>query len=91
MFIYPQPSVVTNIIKIIYSDAIQDLDNSTDDIDLPQEWLYPVMFCLAVELAPSYGKYTELQYLQPKADSMYELLKNASYDDEPITFKLKAK
>lgn len=89
LHVYPQPNVVTQVIKIIYVDELQDMANSTDDLDLPSEWLYPVMWNLAVELAYSYGKLQEIQVLQPKADAMYELIKNASYDGEPITFKIK--
>lgn len=91
LFVYPEPDDVNTILKIVYTDSIQDLDSSSDDIDLPQEWLYPVMFNLAAELAYSYGKFQELERIQPKADMMYELIKNASYDDEPITFKVKYK
>jgi hypothetical protein len=89
LYVYPEPSSVDEILRIIYTDAIQDLDSSSDDIDLPQEWLYPVMFNLASELAFSYGKFIELEKIQPKADMMYQLLKDASYDDEPVTFKLR--
>lgn len=87
-YLYPEPQNTTTIIHLVYIDAIQDLDTSTDDIDLPQEWFYPVVFNLACELAHSYGKYTELQQLQPKAEAMYELLKQASADDTPLTFSV---
>lgn len=89
LYTYPVPNDVNKIITIVYQDAIQDLDGATDDIDLPQEWLYPVMFNLAVELGYEYGKYPELEKLEPKAREMYQLLKNSSSDDEPIRFSIK--
>lgn len=86
--LYPAPANVHQIVKIVYTDMIQDLDASTDDIDLPQEWFYPVVFNYACELAYSYGKFTELEKLQPKADKMYQLLKDSSSDFENLQISL---
>ena len=89
LYLYPVPTEVNKIVHFIYQDAIQDLDGSTDNFDLPQEWLYPVVYNLAAELAPTYGKFEELKFIQPKADKLYEMLKAASRDTTAITFKLK--
>lgn len=86
--LFPEPQNTTTIIKLVYLDAIQDLDASTDDIELPQEWFYPVVFNLAAELAYSYGKFQELAMIQPKADKMYQLLKDASADDTALSFMI---
>lgn len=89
LFVFPEPSRVDEVIKIVYTDAIQDMDTGTDDIDLPVEWLYPVMWNLSAELCYPYGKFVELEKIQPKADGMYMLLKRASYDDEPMKLKVR--
>lgn len=91
LMVYPEPSNVDTIIKIVYSDAIQDMDGATDNLDLPQEWEYPVIWNLAAEYCYEYGRFQELERIQPKADYLYQLLKSASYDDEPITFRLKVR
>lgn len=91
LMVFPEPSDVNTIIKIIYSDAIQDMDSSTNTLDLPQEWEYPVIWNLAAEYCYEYGRFQELERIQPKADYLYQLLKSASYDDEPITFRLKVR
>jgi hypothetical protein len=86
LFVYPEPQTVSTIIAFEYIDAIQDMDTSTDDFNLPQEWLYVIVFNLACELAYSYGKFTELEKIQPKATAMYEALKDLSSDNTPMTF-----
>lgn len=88
LYLYPTPSNVYQIIAFVYIDQIQDMTGSTNDLDLPQEWEYPVVFNLAAEMAYSLGKFTELEKIQPKADKFYELLKRASSDKTPLRFKI---
>jgi hypothetical protein len=51
-------------------------------MDLPQEWVYPILFNLACELAYSYGKFVELQQMQPKALMLKQALNEFDTDDE---------
>jgi hypothetical protein len=88
LYVFPAPDVVYRILRLVYVDAIQDMDSSTDDIDLPQEWYYPVVWNLAAELGYPYGKFTELEKIQPKADQMYDLIKNQSSDNTAIKFTI---
>lgn len=88
IYVYPEPQNVTNIIKLVYVDRIQDLDSSTDSLDLPSEWFETVVMNLACALMYSYGKKEMLGIFEPKAKDMYELLKQASADDTSITFSL---
>lgn len=91
LYLYPRPNNVNHIISFSYLDSIQDMDSSTNDLDLPQEWIYPVIVNLATELAYAYGKFQELQVLEPKAQQLKEIVKYSDADDEPITFHLKRK
>lgn len=89
LYLFPTPSTVTDIIVFTYYDGIQDFDNSTDDADFPQEWYYAIVVNLAVELAYAYGKYPELDKLEPKAMLLKETLKSFDTDDEPLVFKMR--
>lgn len=82
--LFPNPQQSSVIMNFTYLDSIQDMLNTTDNIDFPQEWLYPLVFNLAVELAYAYGKMTELQILQPKANDLKARIEMFDADDEPI-------
>jgi hypothetical protein len=86
LFLFPAPNPVSTIYTMIYADSIQDITSATDDLDLPQEWLYPVAINLSCELAPFNGKMIELQTLQPKADLLKQSLNEFDTDDEDTTF-----
>lgn len=55
LFFWPIPNVVTTRLKISYLRALQDFDESTDNPDLPQEWLDALTMNLARRIAPAYG------------------------------------
>lgn len=52
---WPTCSDVGDCIKISYIRRIQDLDSSSDNPDLPQEWLETITFNLSRRLAPAKG------------------------------------
>lgn len=82
LYIWPSPSVVTNILKITYLRPIEDFDAATNDPDFPQEWLETLKYQLAVRIAPEYGV-----SLRPEITSMASvLLENMnSWDREPTS------
>jgi hypothetical protein len=84
LYLYPDPDAVWVLINFTYLDSIQDMINSTDNVDFPQEWIYPLVVNLAAELAYAYGKYVELQQLQPKAQQLKAILDNFDSDDESL-------
>lgn len=53
---WPVCNNVKEYIKFTGRYPIQDVDDLTDDIDIPQEWLEAVAWNLAPRLAPKYGK-----------------------------------
>lgn len=63
LYVYPTPDSSSDSINISYTRGIQDFDASSDNADLPQEWLYALTMNLAVKVAPIYGK--NLQTLMP--------------------------
>lgn len=55
LYCWPTPSDVSQRLKITYLRTIQDFDSSSDNPDLPQEWLEAMTYNLAVRVAPAYG------------------------------------
>lgn len=88
LFVYPVPNVTATIITFTYLDCIQDMLNNSDDPDFPQEWLYPLIFNLAVELAYDYQKFEEIQILQPKADQLKAVIDTFDADDAPLELNI---
>lgn len=58
-YVWPTADDVGDCIRISYSRRIQDFDAASDTPDLPQEWLEPITYNLAVRVAPSYGISTQ--------------------------------
>lgn len=88
LYLFPTPNLVSWIITFEYLDSIQDFTNSTDTMDLPQEWLYPLAFGLAVELGYAYGKFIELEKIEPHAQQLKQALMNFDSDTESLQIRL---
>lgn len=56
LYTFPTNNSIQNKIKFTYRRIIQDFTNPTDTADFPQEWLKAIIYNLAVEVAPIYGK-----------------------------------
>lgn len=56
LYIWPVPSsVTTESIRYSYQRRIEDVDSLNNDLDIPQEWLGTVGYCLADRLLDDYG------------------------------------
>jgi hypothetical protein len=55
VYLWPTPNDVSSRIEFTYLRTIQDFDASSDNPDLPQEWLECLAYNLAVRAAPAYG------------------------------------
>jgi hypothetical protein len=55
IYVWPAPDATAGTLKFTYRRIVMDLDASSDDIDLPQEWHKALVYNLAVELAPGAG------------------------------------
>jgi hypothetical protein len=58
-YTWPTADDVNSCIKFSYLRRIQDFVASTDNPDLPQEWLEPITYNLAIRIAPAYGIATQ--------------------------------
>ena len=81
IYLFPRPDEVNQVIEFTYHEQWQDVDNSTDDIDIPQEWTLPLIYGLAAELAVAYGKFQEFQILEGKAREYKETVRQFDNDE----------
>ncbi len=72
MFLFPRPTDGAGRVHFTYERRIEDMDNGTDEFDLPSEWLEPVAYQLAVRLGPAFGKLEKAAALLPVASDMLE-------------------
>jgi len=57
LYVWPTASAATAAagdLRITYLRRMCDMDTTTDDLDMPQEWLEAVIYNLAVRLMPTY-------------------------------------
>lgn len=54
MYVWPVPAAETTI-KIDYARVIEDVTATTDNLDVPQQWIETVYMCLAARCAALFG------------------------------------
>jgi len=91
LYLYPVPDNVNRILTFTFQESLADMTNSTDYAEIPQEWVYALIVNLACELAYSYGKFEELQMLQPKADAELAIVQLFDSDDANLTISFKSR
>lgn len=84
-YVWPTPSVVTDIIGFSYDKRINDFDSATDYPDFPSEWLRAIVFNLAADMSYAYGKYLESSSLEAKARMLLENIKAFDQEEANIT------
>jgi len=81
LYVWPVPySATTETIQYSYQRVFEDIDELTDDIDIPQEHLECVGYQLAARLLDTYGK--EMPTLLARAQQLMDQADAA--DREPI-------
>lgn len=88
IYIYPEPdsySVSNREIWIRYQRPFQDFDVSSDTPDFPTEWDLPLVYSLAVALAPSLGvPPNDMAKLEGLAKLYVESAQEAGYENASI-------
>lgn len=56
LYVWPAPSTPMYRLELTYRRIIQDFTNASDTADFPQEWLMCLIYQLALNVAPKYGK-----------------------------------
>lgn len=90
LYVWPRPSTSvasSQTLKVTYLRRIEDFDGSSDDPDLPQEWLQALSYALAAELALKYGVSPDIRAeISARAGALYNALD--SWDEEPASVYL---
>ena len=93
--VWPTPDTysVSNVtILLTYLRPLEYFSASTDTADFPEEWVSPIIYGLAVRLAPEYGVPLEDRQLLLKEYNMYlENAENNAFEDASIFFQPKAR
>lgn len=55
LYVWPVPSLSSGTLQFTYRRIVNDMDDTTNDLDLPQEWLDAVVYNLARKMMPEYG------------------------------------
>lgn len=89
LYIWPAPSAATvsagHSLQLTYTRRIEDMIGTGDDLDMPQEWLDPVIWLLADDLETQYPVNDSrlARKIEIKAAEARALLK--SWDTEPAS------
>lgn len=84
--VWPTPDGVYTI-TLLYQSPIEDLDNSTDELDFPAEWMLAVVYMLAWTLAPEYGTpILDRQQLQKEAEYWHQYALSIGAEEGSIRF-----
>jgi hypothetical protein len=84
LFLWQRPNDGNDRIHFTYERILEDMDNISDNFDLPSEWLEALTWQLALRLGPAFGRGSKaLNEIAPIAQAALENLKN--WDNE-ITY-----
>lgn len=76
LHVWPAPDVAAGTLAFTYQRIVMDIDNGTNDFDLPQEWTEAIRFGLAKRLIGPYGKAgtPEAAYVTGEAARSYSVV-----------------
>jgi len=81
---WPACADVQEYIPMTVRYPLEDVVSSTDEFDMPQEWLLPLAWNLAALIAPKYGKELSQTFLI-RAESMKQICKDYDRENASIT------
>jgi len=86
--IWPRFSNGDRVVVIRYHRALEDFDATGDTPDFPQEWNLPLIYELAVALAPTYNvEVTKLSTLRKERDKWVSEVSENDYEEGSIYFQ----
>lgn len=78
-------------LQYTYQRVIEDLDNLSNDIDIPQEWLEAFIYSLAARLLIPYGRYVSdpasAAKIEARAAQLYAQLTASSEEETSVFFQ----
>lgn len=85
----PDSNAATNqTLKLVYQRPLEYFNASTDTPDFPQEWQMPLIYGLAVAIAPEWGvPIQDQQRLEKQADKYLEMVLGFGQEDASLFFQ----
>lgn len=84
LYVWPTSSTVNDTLKITYVRPMMDVDTTTDNLDVPREWLLGIIYTLAITMASDFGIAVQPE-LAAVAASLEEALEG--WDNSPVSLK----
>lgn len=84
LYVYPRPDDVNMLLEFTYHEALEDVDNGTDNVDFPTEWTLPLIFNLAAKLMLAYGKLQEYPIIKAEADEQKKIVMEFDSDEDEL-------
>lgn len=88
LYVYPVPAADTSL-KYSYARIINDVDDPSDVVDVPQQWYETVKLCLAARLPTVFGTTrvdpAAVESIMARAE---QLQKNMLEHDRPASYKI---
>ena len=82
LHLWQPPSTITDLVKFTWHRPLMDFDAAADTPDLPTEWIDPIVWNLALAMAPEY-KVSDATYGRIERLAMKYLDDVAGFDREP--------
>lgn len=87
LYVWPVENVVNDAVKFTWYRQLQDFNNPGDNPDFPQEWINPLVYNLAVEMAPEFDMNPQrYQMLKAKADESLSRVFGWDREDDSVYF-----
>ena len=90
LYLWPRPSTAfatSDTLRVTWVRRMDDFDGSSDDADLPQEWLQALSYALAEQLALKYGVSADIRTEIAARAAQYKAELEA-WDNEPASLFL---
>jgi len=83
----PDSSATTSTVTLIYQRPFEYFTVSTDTMDMPEEWYNPVIYGLAVLLAPEWGiSLMDRRELKEELKTYLDMAMQTGVEDGPFSF-----
>lgn len=87
LYVWPQSDIVTSTLELVVHRPIEDMDSSSDEFDVPVEWLEPIVWGLSWRMGPDVGlEDTKIARLEQIAERFLKDAEDADIEDVPTTF-----
>ena len=88
LYVWPQTSIVTDLLEMVVHRPIEDMDGSADTFDVPVEWLEPIVWGLSWRMGPDAGiSEARIAALKSVADEFLAQAEGHDIEDASVTFE----